>query len=76
VQLASYDWFPAFAVEPGQTTQLTAPDTVVVYADSNTQMLNSGSVGVGSVARFYGLIFNDSGTLRMDCSQVNDGVPE
>ena len=24
--------------------------------------------------RFYGLVFNDNGTLRMDCGQVNDGV--
>jgi len=28
----------------------------------------------GSVLRFYGLVFNDNGTLRMDCAQVNDGV--
>jgi len=28
----------------------------------------------GSTLRFYGLVFNDNGTLRMDCAQVNDGV--
>jgi len=39
-------------------------------------MLNSSAVAVGSVVRFYGLLFNDSGTLRMDCAQVNDGVTE
>jgi hypothetical protein len=76
VQLASYDLFPTLAVQPGQTTQLTSPGTVVVYADSNTQMLNSGAISVGSVVRFYGLVFNDGGTLRMDCAQVSDGVPE
>ncbi len=76
VALASYDLFPNMAVQPGQTTLLTDPGTVVVYADSNTQMLNSGTIGVGSVVRFNGLVFNDNGTLRMDCAQVNDGVPE
>ncbi len=76
VTLAPYDDFPQFAVQPGQTTLLTSPNTVVVYADSNTQMLNSSSIGVGGVFRFYGLIFNDNGTLRMDCAQINDGLAE
>jgi len=76
VTLASYDLFPNLAVQPAQTTLLTNPDTVVVYADSNTQTLNSGAISVGGVFRFYGLIFNDNGTLRMDCAQVNDGVTE
>lgn len=76
VTLAPYDLFPQFAVQPDQTTVLTNPNTVVVYADSKTQMLNTQSIAVGNVVRFYGLIFNDSGTLRMDCAQVNDGVPE
>jgi hypothetical protein len=76
VQLATYDLFPVLAVQPGQTTLLTSPDEVTVYVDGNTQMLNSSAVDVGSVARFYGLVFNDNGTLRMDCSQVNDGVSE
>lgn len=26
--------------------------------------------------RFCGLVFNDNGTLRMDCAQINDGVAE
>jgi hypothetical protein len=30
----------------------------------------------GGTFRFYGLVFNDNGTLRMDCAQVNDGVDE
>ena len=76
VTLAAYDLFPQFAVQPGQTTVLTNPNTVTVYADSNTQMLNQTSLSVGSVARFYGLMFNDSGNLRMDCAQINDGVAE
>jgi hypothetical protein len=76
VTLAPYDLFPNLAVQPGQTTLLTDPNTVVVYADSNTQMLNSSAISVGGLVRFYGLVFNDNGTLRMDCAQVNDGVTE
>ena len=73
---ALHDLFPNLAAQPGQTTVLTNPNTVVVYADSNAQMLNSSALSVGGVFRFYGLVFNDNGTLRMDCAQVNDGVAE
>ncbi len=76
VALAPYDLFPDLAVQPGQTTLLTDPSTVVVYADNNTQMLNTAPLAVGGVFRFYGLVFNNNGTLRMDCVQVNDGVAE
>lgn len=76
VQLASYDLFPMFAAQPGQNTLLTTPGTVTVYADSSTQMLNSATVGVGSTVRFHGLVFNDNGTLRMDCAEIYDGVAE
>lgn len=76
VTLASYDLFPTLAVQSGQTSQLTTPSSVVVYVDDNTQLLNTASLAVGSVARFNGLVFNDNGTLRMDCAQVNDGVTE
>jgi len=76
VTLAPYDLFPALAVQQGQTTLLTDPSTVEVYVDSNTQMVTANPIGVGSVVRFYGLVFNDSGTLRMDCAQINDGVAE
>jgi Domain of unknown function (DUF5666) len=76
VSLASYDLIPALAVQAGQTTLLTNPGSVVVYVDSSTELLNTKSLAVGSVLRFNGLLFNDSGTLRMDCGQVNDGVAE
>ncbi|MGD0446158.1 MAG: hypothetical protein ABSA39_19670 [Edaphobacter sp.] len=76
VTLAPYDLFPQFAVQPGQTTLLTNPNTIVVYADNNTQMLNQTSPTAGGIFRFYGLVFNDNGTLRMDCAQINDGVTE
>ena len=74
VSLASYDLFPMLAVQPEQTTVENNPSQVEVYVDSNTQMLNSQPLASGSTLRFYGLVFNDSGTLRMDCAQVSDGV--
>ncbi len=74
VSLASYDLFPTLAVQQGQTTLLTNPSQMEVYIDSNTQELNSTPLAAGSAFRFYGLVFNDNGTLRMDCAQVNDGV--
>jgi len=74
IQLASYDLFPVAAVEEYHISPLATPNVVVVYADGNTQNPNSTPVAVGSVARFYGLVFNDNGTLRMDCEQINSGV--
>jgi len=74
VSLASDDLFPTLAVQQGQTTLLTNPSQVEVYADSNTQLLNTQPLAAASMLRFYGLVFNDNGTLRMDCAQVNDGV--
>jgi len=74
VTLASYDLFPALAVQAGQTTLLNNPSQIEVYVDNNTQMLNTLPFAAGSTLRFYGLVFNDNGTLRMDCAQVNDGV--
>ena len=76
VSLAAYDLFPILAVQPGQSTALQNPSSVEVYVDSNTQMLNSNATAPGNGLRFNGLIFNDSGTARMLCGQVNDGVAE
>ena len=74
VTLAPYSLFPTLAVQPGQATLLNNPSDVEVYIDSNTQLLNSRPLAEGGTFRFYGLVFNDSGTLRMDCAQVNDGA--
>jgi hypothetical protein len=76
IQLAPYDLMLALAVQAGQTTRLTNPATVVVYADSNTRMQNATALESGNVMRFYGLLFNDRGTLKLDCAQVNDGVTQ
>jgi hypothetical protein len=74
VSLAPYDLFPTLAVQPGQITLLTDPSQMEVYVDSNTQELNTQTLAPGNTFRFYGLVFNDNGTLRMDCAQINDGV--
>jgi hypothetical protein len=74
ISLAPYDLFPMLAVQPGQTTVENNPSQVEVYIDNNTQMLNTQPLAAGNTLRFYGLVFNDNGTLRMDCAQVNDGV--
>ena len=62
------------AVQPEQGTIENNPGQVEVYVDSNTQLLNGQSLTAGNTFRFYGLVFNDNGTLRMDCAQVSDGV--
>ncbi len=74
VGLAPYDPIPTLTAVAGQSTNLTSPNSVQVYVDASTQLLNSSPLSLGSVARFRGLLFNDSGTLRLICSQVNDGV--
>lgn len=74
ISLAPYDLFPMLASQPSQTTVENNPSQVEVYVDSNTQQLNTQPLAAGSTLRFYGLVFNDNGTLRMDCAQVNDGV--
>jgi hypothetical protein len=76
ISLAAYNLFPDLADLRGLPTMLTNPGSVVVYVDSNTQMLNTAPLAVGAVLRFNGLVFNDNGTLRMDCAQINDGVAE
>ena len=72
--LAPYDLFPAFAVQPNQPNVEIDPSQVQVYVDDNTQLLNTQTLAAGGTFRFYGLVFDDNGTLRMDCAQVNDGV--
>ena len=74
VELAAYDLFPTMAAQNNQISVLTSSDSIVVYVDSNTQLLNTNSITEGSIVRFNGLVFNDNGTLRMDCAQINDGV--
>jgi hypothetical protein len=76
VTLASYDLIPTLQAFLGAQANLNNPNTVAVYADANTAFLDSGTIAVGTVLRFRGVIFNDQGTLRMDCIEALDGVPE
>jgi hypothetical protein len=56
---------------------LTGSTSVVVYVTINTQMMNATAALpiVGSQIRFNGLLFNDSGTLRMLAGGCNDFPP-
>ncbi len=74
VALAPYDLFSALAVQAGQSTGVSNPNVVYVYADNNTERVSAGAAG--SVLRFHGVVFNDGGTLRMDCLRINAGVAE
>jgi hypothetical protein len=77
VALAAYDIFSVTQQEGGSyLPKVTDPSTVVVYVDTSAQFLNSGMVEEGSLLRFRGVVFNDNGTLRMDCDKVLDGVTE
>lgn len=77
VAIAPYDLIPTLQATAGTTiTRLNNPTTVIVYVDTSAELLNSSPLSTGSVLRFRGLIFDDNGTLRMDCDRVSDGVPE
>jgi hypothetical protein len=76
VSLASYDLPTILVTQSGQSYTLNNPSTVEVYIDSNTELLNKQPLAVGGLFRFNGLLFNDAGTMRMDCAEVNDGVAE
>jgi hypothetical protein len=77
VSLAAYDPFPVVQAAAAPASQsLADPSSLTVYADANTQLLTTDSIGVGSVIRFRGAIFNDNGVLRMDCQKILDGVSE
>jgi hypothetical protein len=78
VTLAAYDLIPVLQnfTDDAPPPHLTNPSTILVYADTNTRMLNSSTVAAGSLIRFRGLIFDDNGTLRMDAGEIYDGVTE
>jgi hypothetical protein len=78
VALAPYDLIPTLQQNLAlpSPNQINSPNTVTVYADSNTQILTFASIGQGSLMRFRGVIFYDSGAARMDCQEILDGVTE
>jgi hypothetical protein len=76
VSLASYDLFTNLAGQPAQASLISEPSIVQVYVDGNAQMLNGAAPAMGEALRFHGLVFNDQGTLRMDCDLVDTGVSQ
>jgi hypothetical protein len=79
VTLASYDLFPVLQLYVPNLPfpHPTSPATIVVYADTSAKFLNSGGmVNVGNLLRFKGLVFFDNGAMRMDASEIYDGVTE
>jgi hypothetical protein len=78
VTLASYDLIPTLQQSrvAGSPNELAIPSSVLVYADSNTQLLNSAGISTGSLLRFRGVILNNNGTASMDCQAIMDGVTE
>ncbi len=78
VTLAPYDLLPVLQNYTSLTPppHLTNPTSIVVYADTNATFLNSGTIGLGSLIRFRGVIFDDNGTARMDATAIYDGVTE
>jgi hypothetical protein len=77
VELAPYDLIPTLSTQSGMSYSLNNPNTVLVYVDGSTKLFNQAqSLAVGGLLRFNGLLFDDDGTLRMDCGQVIDGVAE
>lgn len=78
VTLASDSLIPTLQGQTGTTiNRLNAPvNSMEVYVDSSAQLLNTSPITAGSLLRFRGVVFDDSGTLRMDCNLIRDGVPE
>ncbi len=74
IELGPQDLFASMAVQQGQTTLIAQPSQVQVYVDSNTQKFATAAPVVGAPARFYGLVFNDDGVLRMDAAAILDGL--
>lgn len=77
-QLAPYDLIVQMnsPLNPPPNTTLPDPNLVYIYVGPHTSVLSSSPVSVGETFRFHGLLFNDAGTLRMVCDQVDDGVPQ
>ncbi len=72
ITLAPYDLFPNTATL-GDSNPLTQPNTIIVYADASASMQTASPIATGNTYRFNGLVFDDNGTLRMDCDAIYDG---
>ncbi len=77
-QLAPYDLIVQLnnPVNGPSLVTVPNPDVVYIYVGSDASLLNSAALGTGGTYRFHGLLFNDAGTLRLVCNQVDDGVSQ
>ncbi len=69
-----YDMYTVTLSPNDVISNVAGINRVTMYVNSSTRMLTSAPIAAGSTVRFNGLLFNDNGTLRMVCGQVNDGV--
>jgi len=76
ISLAPYDLFVDMAGQPGATNLIAQPNQVMVYADNATSLADVTEPAADSTYRFHGLVFNDNGTLRMDCDEIAAGVAQ
>lgn len=77
-QLAPYDPIVSLNGPPVNPSENLVPNpgVVQVYVGSGTSFLNSALLAPGGTFRFNGLLFDDSGVLRLVALQVNDGVAQ
>jgi len=54
---------------------LTGQTSIVVYVTTATNVMTANPIAMGSNVRFNGLLFNDSGTLRLVAGACNDFPP-
>jgi hypothetical protein len=65
VALAAYNLFPAF---------IGHPRVIEVYAGPRPAVVTTATPRLGDTLRFYGAVFFEQGTLRMDCAEISEGV--
>ena len=46
----------------------------MVHGCSEQAQQNAEALTPGSTLRFWGLVFNDDGTLRLDCTRLSEGA--
>ena len=76
VALAPYNLFAITQAFPPTYAAISSPTTLVVYADTIAHFVHTAPIETGDTLRFRGVVFDDSGALRMDCTEVLDGVPQ
>lgn len=76
VSLAPYEPLASLAVQAGQAGLLHSPPTMTVYLRPDAQQFTTTQPAVGGTVRFRGLVYNDGGALKMDATEVLDGVAE